>query len=151
MGDIQVLISVAQQQGYAAQAAHAALAAVAGQLRARLAHRWEGSAETPSFYIYRTGGGNGGAAAEQTSRPRQVLAFASADTAVAFAQRHGLGMRPRLVRMSLAQLLAALLQRPTIGAIRFVAEPDDDDLPETALPPGVHIERTALIQLLTEG
>lgn len=90
MPDSLLFIGVARQQGYSEEAAHAALAAV----RARLD---EAGVAVQRFYIFRTGdggvGGGDGAAGEAPSRPRRLLAFQSADSALAFAQGRAWGPR----------------------------------------------------------
>jgi hypothetical protein len=143
MPDSPLFIEVARQQGYTAEAAYAALEAV----RARLAAL---GLSATRFYIYRTGESGvagGGAAGSATGRPRVLLAFPSADAALAFAQHGGLGRSPRLIALSLSQALAALIQRPSIGAL-YLAEDGELMVEPGALPPGLRLERTALIELL---
>ncbi|NTU81738.1 MAG: hypothetical protein HGA45_20565 [Chloroflexales bacterium] len=144
MPDSILFIAVARQQGYSVQAAQAALAAV----RARLA---EGGVAARRFYIYRTGdggvGGGEGPTGEALGRPRLLLAFQSADAALSFAQGAGLGKSPRLIALSLSQALAALIQRPVIGALLIAAE-DDSAVALNTLPSGLRIERATLIDLL---
>jgi hypothetical protein len=144
MPDSLLFIGVARQQGYSEEAAFAALAAV----RARLD---EAGVAVRRFYIFRTGdggvGGGDGGGGELSSRPRRLLAFQSADSALAFAQGAGLGASPRLIALTLSQILAALIQRPTIGAL-LVADETDAPPPPGGLPSGTRIERSALIELL---
>ncbi len=134
-------IDVACAQGFSAEAAEAALAA----LQARLAER---GVQPRQFYGYRTAGDASGATAGsgEARRPRLLLVFQSADAALGFAQRNRLGRSPRLVALSLSQALAALLQRPTIQALLIADEPVEEDTP--GLPPGLRLEREALIDLL---
>jgi hypothetical protein len=134
-------IDVARAQGFRAEAAEAALAA----LRARLAAR---GVQTQRFYGYRTAGDASGTAAGggAAQRLRLLLVFQSADAALGFAQRNRLGRSPRLVALSLSQALAALLQRPAIQALLIADEPVEDASP--GLPPGLRLEREALIDLL---
>lgn len=144
MPDSFHFIGVAQQQGYSAQAAQAALEAV----RARLA---EGGVAGERFYVYRTGdsgvGGGEGSSGETPSRARLLLAFQSADSALAFAQSVGLGASPRLIALSLSQALAALIQRPAIAALLIAAE-DAEPAAANTLPHGLRLERATLIDLL---
>lgn len=144
MTDSLLFIDVVRRQGYSAEAAEAALAAVRARLR-------EAGAGTSRLYIFRTGdggvGGGEGAQAEAPSRRRILLAFQSADAALAFAQHVGLGAAPRLVGLTLGQALAALVQRPAIGALLVAGEGDPPPAPGM-LPSGVRIERSALIELL---
>lgn len=139
-----LFLGVARQQGYSAEAAQAALSFV----RSRLV---EGGVQTQRFYIYRTGdggvGGGEGAPGEASGRPRQLLAFQSPDTALAFAQRSGLGASTRLIGLSLGQILAALIQRPSIAAL-LVADELDAPAAPGLLPPGVRVERSAVIEIL---
>lgn len=144
MTDTPLFIEVARQHGYSAEAAGAALAAV----RARLD---EAGARSGRLYIFRTGDGGVGAgeggAGEAPSRRRRLLAFQSPDAALAFAQSVGLGPAPRLVGLTLGQALAALIQRPAIGALHVADEGGAPPAPG-ALPPGTRIERAALLELL---
>ncbi|RRR76362.1 MAG: hypothetical protein EI684_03180 [Candidatus Viridilinea halotolerans] len=139
-----LFIEVAMQHGYSSEAAQAALDAV----RARLVAA--GLAPT-RLYIYRSseGGLTGSGASEPppSRRPRLLLAFSSADAALAFAQRGGISRSPRLIALSLSQALAAMLQRPSIGALYLATEGDDVITPGT-LPPGWRLERTELLALL---
>ncbi|MEI7772689.1 MAG: hypothetical protein WCI67_22045, partial [Chloroflexales bacterium] len=77
---------------------------------------------------------------------RVLLAFASADAALSFAQSAGLGAAPRLAAMGLGQLLSALIQRPIISAL-LLAD-DGASSPATGLPDGLRIERAALLDQL---
>jgi len=144
MPDSLLFVSAARDQGYSVHAAQAALAAVL----ARLA---EHGITVRRFYIYRTGegamGGGEATASETSARPRLLLAFQSADTALSFAQGAGLGNSPRLIALSLSQALAALIQRNTISALLIAAE-DDPAITPTGLPSGLRIERATLIELL---
>jgi hypothetical protein len=103
------------------------------------------------FYLYRTaGGGMGGGAGEHASgRERIVLAFPSADDALGFAQHYGLGAAPRLLTLSLPQLLAVLIQRPSIRAVLIAAE--HECLQPDGLPPGLRIERATLLAELANA
>lgn len=143
MSDSLLFVGVARRHGYSVAAAQAALAAV----RARLS---EGGVVARRFYIFRTGaGGVGGepAPGESTGRQRLLLAFQSADAALAFAQGAGFGASPRLVTLTIGQLLAAMVQRPAIAAL-LVAHEGDAPARPGQLPPGTRIERAALIELL---
>jgi hypothetical protein len=143
MPDSLLFIGVARQQGYSVAAAQATLAVVAARLR-------EEGVIARRFYIYRTGdaavSGESGPS-EPTGRQRVLLAFQSADAALAFAQAAGLGPSPRLIALSLSRLLAVLVQRPTIIALLVAAEGDAAAEPGH-LPPGTRVERTALLELL---
>jgi hypothetical protein len=134
-------IAVAQQHGYGEAAARETLATIAGRLAEhRLTAR--------RLFCFRSGGagaGGDGASAPPPARPRLLLAFQSADAALGFAQRSGLGAAPRLVSLSLEQALAALVQRPALGALLIA---DDSETTLRGLPAGLRIERAALIELL---
>ncbi|PDW01646.1 hypothetical protein [Candidatus Viridilinea mediisalina] len=147
MVESPLFIEVARQHGYSAEAAHAALEAVRAHLVAA------GLVPT-RLYIYRSSDGGltgaGSLGAPPLSRPRVLLAFSSADAALAFAQRGGISRSPRLVALSLSQALATVLQRPSIAALYLAAEGDYLISPGT-LPPGLRIERSDLFQLLDGG
>jgi hypothetical protein len=144
MSHATLFIGVAQQQGYSAEAAQAALTQTVERLRER------GDPVPTSFFIYRAGVGAGEGSGSSTARPRTLLAFRSADTALVFAQRSGLARSPRLLSLSLPQLLAVLVQRPTIGTL-VLADEIDATLGANTLPPGFRLERSALIELLQKG
>jgi hypothetical protein len=142
MHDDDIFLLIAQQHGFSAPRARAALQAA----RRRLYDY--GHVQRQHFYIYRTDqqGAGGVAGAE---RPRRVLAFATPDTALAFAQHNALRPTPRLLRATLGQLLAVLVQRPAIKTLLFVAEPLSVQSPGT-LPAGLHLERAMVVHLLEE-
>jgi len=143
MPDTPIFIGMAQQYGFSAEAAHEALAGI----RAQLADR---AISGTRFYLYRTAGGGVGAGDTETTpvRTRILLAFGSADAALAFAQHYRLGVAPRLLTLSLPQLLAVLVQRPTISALLIATE--QDRLGAQGLPEGVRIERTVLLARLAQ-
>lgn len=150
MNDTALFIGIAERHGFSPQAARATFDNVTQRLHVR---RFQTAGLHPttfklsSFYIFRSGGGSGGGSGETGGRQRLLLAFPSADAALSFAQRNGLGPAPRLVRMTVAQLLATLMQRPVISALIFADE--FTDMPhERALPPGLRLERSALLDLL---
>lgn len=145
--DSTIFYDVVRQSGLNAEAASLAFERV---------HSWlleRGHAAQSRYYIYRTGKRGLGAdtpqaAAEAASaRPRTVLAFANADTALGFAQRHNLRPTPRLLRMSLAQLLAVQVQRPLIMRLIFVDEPLTIAT-TTHLPTGMVLNRERLLHML---
>ena len=143
MDDAQLFINVACQSGYGAAAAAATLAWARNRLG-------DGGATSSRLYIFRSASYSGdspaGQASTPTARPRVLVAFASADAALSFAQASGLGASPRLVAMGLGQLLTALIQRPMISALLVAA--DGDGAPHAGLPAGLRIERTALLDQL---
>jgi hypothetical protein len=141
MNDDDIFLLIAQQHGFAKPRARTALHAAHRQLAER------GYSQRRHFYLYRTSppGAVGGASSGE--RPRRVLAFATADTALAFAQHNQLRPTPRLLRASLGQLLAVLVQRPTIQMVLFVAEPLSIRAPGT-LPAGFALERAAVVHML---
>ncbi len=143
MRNNDVFIQTALRYGFSSTAAHAALNRVQTDLR----QRRHSSQQT--FYTYRTGKSSVGGAA-QTPRPRLVIAFATADTALAFAQHNHLGPTPRLLRANLAQLLAVMVQRVTIGVLLFADEPVDH-VQTGALPPGFRLDRRVLLTMLQQG
>jgi hypothetical protein len=134
MRDAALFIEVAGGLGFPAAAALASLEWASGLLATRGLARGR-------YYIFRSGGGGagqGGAGA----RPRLLLAFPSADAALGFAQRQRLGAAPRLLALSLAQILAALAQRPAIGAALFA---DEAEPAPAGLPAGLRIARAELL------
>lgn len=140
MPDTAPFIEAARSQGFGGAAAEATMATVQARLGVR-------GIVAARLYCFRTAGagGDGAAPAPPPARPRLLLAFSSADAALGFAQRQGLGFAPRLVVLSLPQALATLLQRPAIGAL-LIADEDTTDAP--GLPLGLRVERGELIELL---
>jgi hypothetical protein len=141
--EAQIFVALASSQGFAAATAEAALAAVT----ARLAGRGEAPRR---YFCFRSAGGGGRAGGPAPARPRVLLLFPSADDALGFAQGRGIARSPRLMTLSLAQALAALLQRPAIGAL-LVADRAADGATEggaAGLPPGLRLERAELLAML---
>jgi hypothetical protein len=101
------------------------------------------------FYVFWNAGGSGGSAG---ARSRTVLCFRSPDSALAFAQRNRLGsLQPaRLRRLSLLQIVAALLRTPAIGMVVLADEPDDhaEDMTAGKLPEGLRLARADLLERL---
>jgi hypothetical protein len=108
----------------------------------------QGRAGASHFYVFWTSGRSAGSPGAR--RQRMLLAFLTPDAALAFAQRTQLdgADKPRLRRISLIQILQATLREPSIAAILFVAEHDDQALPSGTLPPGARVERADLIRSL---
>lgn len=147
MGTSTLFVERAQQQGYHEVAAYAAFTAIC----ARLSHQGY-PPEKRAFYVYRTagagrGGGDIGGIEEPPPRPRLLVAFATPDAALAFAQHNRLRPVPRVVPMHLAQLLAALLQHPTIQALIFSDE-QASRAPDTHIPTIIHLSRAELLDIL---
>lgn len=112
------------------------IAAVLDDARARV--------RAEHFYVFQIGAGGAGGASER--RPRTLMAFASPDAALLFAQRNRLiadASPPRLRRMGLTRLLLAMAHSANVHAILLV--PDAIDMPPGHMPDGVLIERSALI------
>ncbi len=143
MDDAQLFIHAACQFGYGAAAASAALTWARNRLG-------DGVPPPARLYVFRSASHGGDSSAGQApapaARPRVLVAFASADAALGFAQASGLGAAPRLVAMGLGQLLTALVQRPMISALLVAA--DGDSPPHAGLPAGLRIERAALLDQL---
>jgi hypothetical protein len=118
-----------------------ALAALAAELRAR--------AGADSYYIFWfSGGARGGSATP--GRERLLIGFPTPDAALAFAQRsvrRDEEERPRLRRLTLAQLLAAMLREPAIAALLLVSESAAAP-PPGRLPHGLRFERAELLARL---
>ena len=129
------LAAFAEQHGQSIAAARALLQ----ELRAR--------AGAERFYVFWTSGG--GAPSRAPERRRTLLAFATPDAALAFAQRNELGRNgepPRLRRFTLLQLIAAMLRESAIAALILVV--DDEPAPPGQLPRGVRVERAELLRRL---
>ncbi len=96
------------------------------------------------YYVFTFSGGGGGGGG--TGRTRTLLAFATPDLALAFAQRNQLltpGAPPRLRRLGLGRLLLAMLREPAIAAVRLVR--DEAQLIGGQLPEGTTISRAAAL------
>lgn len=141
MDDTQLFLTAARQAGYGPEASASALAWAIERIAA-------GGRPPARLYIFRSVGvgGHGAVSGPSPTRPRVLLAFRSADEALSFAQRHGLGGAPRLASMGPGQLLTALIQRPTIGALLVAA--DEADTLQEGLPPGARVERATLLDQL---
>ncbi|NJK79356.1 MAG: hypothetical protein HC876_22650 [Chloroflexaceae bacterium] len=137
-----VFLEIVRQQGFDPRQAAVALETLNVRL---LAH---GHITRANFYVYRVGGrGINIGDDAPLERPRVLLAFATADTALSFAQRSGLGNSPRLVRMHISQLLAIMLQRPAIRSLLVANEPLLLE-PERYLPVGLRFQRNELLDML---
>jgi hypothetical protein len=104
-----------------------------------------------SFYVFWTAGA--GAGASGGGRQRTLLAFTTPDSALAFAQRNQLGSageQPRLRRLSLLQLVQAMLREPAITALLVADEGADQPTPAGRLPAGTRIERADVLRRLQE-
>lgn len=134
------LAAFAEAQGVSLPALRALIESVRAQVGA------------DQLYIFWTtsGAGSGGGSA----RRRMLLAFATPDAALAFAQRNRLAggsERPRLRRLRLPQLIQAVLREPAIGALLIAAESDPRPPQAGQLPHGVRIERADLLRRLYEA
>ncbi|WP_298818636.1 hypothetical protein [Chloroflexus sp.] len=103
-----------------------------------------------TLYVYRTASVGTKVDAPVTTsatppvRPRILLAFLSADTAVSFAQSAGLTRVPQLHTLSLARLLTVFLQQPALSALRIAYE---DGHIVDGLPTGWHLSRPDVLSL----
>lgn len=103
------------------------------------------------FYVFWVQGGGG--QGSPSRRARRVLAFATPDAALSFAQRNNLidmATGPRLRRLSLTRLLLAMLREPAISRLVLV---HDGAMPAEAgyLPDGVIVEREEMLHRLHAG
>ncbi|HEU5089815.1 MAG TPA: hypothetical protein VFT99_20305 [Roseiflexaceae bacterium] len=102
------------------------------------------------FYVFWNTAGSGGGT--PGGKARTIVCFRSPDAAITFAQRNHLndGQPARLRRIGLVQLLAAMLQTPSINRIVLADEPDEraDDLPAGRLPDGQVLSRADIVQRL---
>lgn len=137
MDDDQLFYEAAQQQG------------ITESMADRILARYRETIGPGSFYVYRieTPKPDGGTNAASSQRKRTLLVFRTGDDALSFAQRNRLGPTPRLLRISLANILATLLHRPSLEAVLFVIIVDDDIKPGQ-FPDGVRIERSHLLAAL---
>lgn len=107
----------------------------------------DGQPSPQTLYVYRTTGAAASSdpsAPAPSSRPRRLLAFLSADAAVSFAQRTGLARVPRLLTLSLARVLAIILQQPAVRALHIAY----DDIPAAnGLPSGWNLSRAEVLAL----
>lgn len=97
------------------------------------------------FYVFQAAGSGGGVGNEGRRRQRTIMAFASPDAAMLFAQRNSLlqpNEPPRLRVMRLPRLLLAMALGPNVQAILFI--PDDHDALPGQTPDGELVERSAL-------
>lgn len=125
-------------------AAHGCDPATTRQLLSQL----EGQAGSAWFYVFWLSGG--GAAPTAPRRPRTIVGFANPDAALAFAQGNGASLGEtgaRLRRLSLPQLLLALVREETIEAL-LLARDVDGRLPPGHLPEGVSVERAQVLKQL---
>jgi hypothetical protein len=138
--DRTMFADVAQQCGFHVSRAYATLDVMEARLRDH------GHADNSRFYIFRSEPGGAGQASE-SKRTRRVVAFATADEALAFAQYNNMHATPRLSCMSVAQLLAVMVQHDDIDMIIFA-----DEAPERAkrghLPVGLRLEREMVLSML---
>lgn len=144
MRDAIIFIQIAQRHGFSSRAAHEAFDGIDKKLAIQ-----QHSTNTV-FYIYRTEGKGGQGDSGGGDRLRLLLAFPSADGALAFAQRRRLASTPRLSRLSVAQLLTILIHQPTISTIIFVDE-SVEGMSGQHLPPGLRLDRTTLLAMLQGG
>jgi hypothetical protein len=131
--------TLAAEQGLDLEALRAALAAL------RL------HAGGDAFYVFWLPRGSV-ASEDSKKRPRTLLAFPSPDAALGFAQRNRLVRPPavpRLRRLSLAQLLRAILREPSITALHLVFDAEDlQTYPPGHFPPGLHLTRDDVLRLI---
>ncbi len=102
-----------------------------------------------AFYIFWNTATPGSSSAQQSTKSRSLVAFTSADGALTFAQRNHMsssGHPPRLRRLTLLQLIRALLREPAIRLLILVDS--EQDSPPGQLPSGIVMPRDELIQRL---
>ena len=117
------------------------------QLPMLFAAELEARAGASAFYIYWFAGARS-RAAPSSPRERVLLAFPTPDGALAFAQRSVRvqdAERPRLRRLTLPQLIEAVVREPAITALVLVADDDHSQSPG-GLPAGVRVERDEILR-----
>ena len=125
-------------------AALAAYGAATDQVEAILV-RLQAAFPGQQVYVFQSdsaGGAGGGARSART-----IMAFATPDVALHFAQRNRLladGTMPRLRRLALPSLLLAMARDPSITTVRLVH--DDAAVVVGALPDGITITRSEIMQ-----
>ena len=93
------------------------------------------------YYVFKSGS-RGHAAAPHPRQPRTIVAFPNPDDALAFAQRNGYAVSPRLRLIGSRDLIALLLRDPDVGLILFVESTGDHP---RGLPRGIRITRQSLL------
>ncbi|MBC8162323.1 MAG: hypothetical protein H7Z42_14030 [Roseiflexaceae bacterium] len=96
-----------------------------------------------ALYIFQASGGIGSGGKRRTTRT--LLAFETPDSALLFAQRNQLhddSVSPRLRRLTLTQLLLAMVRDPGIGGLLIVR--DGDEYVAGRMPEGLLVERASL-------
>jgi hypothetical protein len=145
-------LKVAQQEGFQPHDILPAFAHVEEQLRS------VGYEDGHIFYIYRTPQRKLAASQEEAEagvegeappqeRSRILVTFACPDDAFVFAQRNHLRPVPRLLPMTLDELLATFLQHAAIRSLIF-SEEHATRSPDTHIPTVLHIDRRELLALL---
>ena len=97
------------------------------------------------FYVFQTG--SGGGAVRGSGRQRTLMAFASPDVALLFAQRNRLMQAdtlPRLQTLALPRLFLAMALAPNIASLLLI--PDSSDPQPGQVPSGIVIERSTLLR-----
>jgi hypothetical protein len=140
-----IFIHAAARLGYTADTARGAYTQVVAALTG---YELAAGARLFVFRNAEGGGGDGGAALEPP-RERTIVAFGSADSALAFAQRNGLGTRPQLQGLQIGQLLALMIERPRITTLIIADE--SDEIPRGVLPTGLRLDRGTLVAWLENG
>jgi hypothetical protein len=133
------LKAFAEDQGVSLESARLVL----GWLRAQL--------EADRFYVFWTTGRGG--EGRSAGRQRTLLAFLTPDAALTFAQRNQMARAaelPRLRRLTLLQLVQAVLREPAISALLIAKDLEDELIPAGQLPAGVRVERAELLRQLQE-
>lgn len=125
-------------------AALAACGAATDHVEAILA-RLQATFPNDQVYVFQSDGAGGAGGGER--RTRTIMAFATPDVALHFAQRNRLladGITPRLRRLGLPNLLLAMARNPSIATVRLIH--DDAAVVVGAFPDGVSIARGEIMQ-----
>jgi hypothetical protein len=123
------------------------LAATLGITPAHLQQTLESTARRlpyNSYYVYRIAPGQR-RSSPAPDKPRTIVAFPTADDALAFAQRNGQGTNVRLRVLNSTDLLTRMLADATIGAVLFL---ESGGHTGRGFGPGVTINRTEILDAL---
>lgn len=95
------------------------------------------------YYVFRITGAQQASLPPRT-QPRMIVAFATPDDALSFAQRNGYGSTAQLRSLNAADLIGHMLADTMIGSVLFLHENGDTQRP--GFGPGLKISRTEMVE-----